>query len=100
MNLPSMWDQLDGSTKVDGSLKRAAQLRKDLTRWEREGNRIMERVIENREDANAAGLDVGLHLAKPSAAYMDAWVAGDEKERIELVTVKDAPLPPVHDDNS
>ena len=99
MSLPSMWDQLDGSTKVDGSLRRAAQLRKDLTAWEKTGDRLMERVIENREEANAAGLDVGVHMGKPSAAYMDAWVTGDEKERIELVTVTDAPIPEVHDDN-
>ncbi len=98
--LPSMWDALDGTLDIDGALRRAGELRKDLTAWERQGRRLMERIVDGRADAERSRVDTTQRLERPTEAYMDAWLAGDERERVALVTVTDPPIPEVHDDNA
>ena len=99
MSLPSMWDQLDGTTHIEGHMRRTGQLAKDISRWEKEGDRLMLRIVENRTDAERSRIDTAPRIKKPTEAYMDAWVAGDEKERLELVALEEAPIPPVTEDN-
>lgn len=98
--LPSMWDALDGTLDIDGALRRAGDLRKDLTAWEKQGARLMQRIVDGRADAERSRVDTTQRLERPTEAYMDAWLAGDERERVALATVTDAPIPPVHGDNS
>lgn len=100
MTLPSMWDALSGNQAIEGHMARTGKLAKDIKAWEQAGDSLMQRIVENRTDAERSRIDTAPRLRKPTEAYMDAWVAGDEKERIELVTIQDAPLPPLHDDNA
>ncbi len=100
MSLPSMWDALNGNHAIEGHMNRTAKLAKDIKAWEKTGDLLMLRIVQNRTDAERSRIDTSPRMRKPTEAYMDAWVAGDEKERIELVTIQDAPLPPVHDDNA
>ena len=96
----SMWDVLRGDQHVDGHMNRTAKLAKDIAAWEKTGDMLMLRLVQNRTDAERSRIDTAPRIRKPTEAYMDAWVAGDEKERVELVTIQDAPIPEITDDNA
>lgn len=94
----SIWDALDGGPRVDGVTRRAGQLRKDITRVDRELTRLCERIEQGRNEADREGLAVEQKLSVPMQAFYGAWLrTRDVPKRIELSQITEAPIPEEHD---
>jgi hypothetical protein len=96
---PSVWDAVTGegvADKVTGSMRRAAELRKDMTTAEKHMDGLCERMMANQEEAQDAGigLDHRQGMTPAFRAYFDSWASRD------VQGLGDPPLPPVHDDNA
>ena len=90
-----LWGALNGDLSVDGSMRRAAQLRKDITSAEKTLERLCQRIVEGREEGQRTGIDVTQRLSVPLQAYFGAWQRENaQPKRVEITELTEAPIGP------
>ena len=95
----SIWDALDGGPKVDGAMRRAGELRRDIDKHEKTTLRLFERIRMSQAETEQAGAPVTQRLSPVLSAAYGQWLTGqDVPKRIELTELSEAPLPPEDDD--
>ena len=90
-----LWGALNGDLSVDGSMRRAAQLRKDLNEAQKTLDRLCQRIVEGREEGTRTGIDATQRLSLPLQAYFGAWQRENaQPRRVEITQLGEAPIGP------
>lgn len=89
-----LWGALNGDLSVDGSMRRAAQLRKDINEAEKLCERLCQRIVEGVEEGERTGINVTQRLSVPFQAFYGAWLRENQQpKRLEVTQITEAPIP-------
>ena len=95
----SIWDTLkaEDTSRIDGSLTRAATLRRDIDDAQKLIVRLCERIDMSRAETEAVGVVTEFRLSPELGAAYGAYLRGrDVPRRVELTQISEAELGRLH----